>query len=678
MSPYLACLVIVVSVGVAVVWSDRRSLVSQAFGLLTLVVAVWLCLYWRLRTPWGDGPVPWLRLIAAVADFLPWLMWWVGQCAISPHGSWRGFFSTGRYWAAPTMCLAAMALSPWYIPAESTAERHVFGPLFLPHQVGQLILFLALPVYAVSAIPRLNGFSRFLAKVFFLGGGLAALASLGVKLIAPRFDALELAAVAPMIVTAFYAYAAWTVSSQRLIDARHRMLTALRRSVGLVGAAFLIAWLVEQPWRLPRELHILIATTSGVMLALLFDSLASFLLERSLAKHTLSAAADLQRFTTHIAALPVAELQESGATRIAETLSCREVAVYWRTETSGPLRLVSAHSVLPECPAQLDDEHVLLRHSARQRAPWWMMRHQASIDTGLASFALCVPVVERDNVLLLVLAGHKSNAMGFSQPELAALQSWALACHHTLTTRALLERENAQRQLVYAGKLAAGIAHNIRNPLAIVRAFLEADPAIPRAQHDELHELALTESARIQSTIDGLTALSRGERFTLAPHDLDTLVRRAVEVNAPYLAECRATVEISGASPLPRVLTEPWQLTTALTNLLRNSAEEVAREGGGWIRLELQPASPGWVSIHLRDSGRGLPPHIRDAVFSRDLFAQTTKATAAPDRRTGFGIGLHSTMLIVTIGHGGRFEYRDGAFVLTLPAAPAASAPGGE
>jgi signal transduction histidine kinase len=673
MSPYLACLVIVVSVGVSVVWSDRRSLVSQASGLLTLVVAVWLCLYWRLRTPWGDGPVPWLRLIAAVADFLPWLMWWLGQCAISPHGSWRGFLSIGKYWAAPSVCLAAMALSPWFIPADSTAERHLFGPLFLPHQIGQLGLFLALPVYAVSAIARLQGFSRSLAKVLFLGGGLAALASIGIKLIAPLFGRVELAAVAPMVVTAFYVGAAWTIASQRLLDVRLRMLTALRRSIALVGAAFLIAWLIEQPWHLPRELHILIATTSGVMLALLFDSLASFLIERSLANDGLSAAADLQRFTTHIAALPVAELRENAATRIAETLSCQEVAVYWRTEISRPLRLVSAHGVPPECPDQLDDEHVVLRHSARHRGSWWLARHLPSIDPGLASFALCVPVVEQDHVLLLILAGHKSNAMGFSQPELAALQSWALACHHTLTTRALLERENAQQQLVYAGKLAAGIAHNIRNPLAIVRAYLEADPAIPRADLAELHDLALTESARIQSTIDGLTALARGERFNLAPHDLEALVRRATEVNAPYLAECRATVEIVGAPDTVQVLAEPWQLTTALTNLLRNSAEEVAREGGGWIRFAFGPAAPGWIELRVSDSGRGLPTHIRDAVFSRDLFAQTTKPTSAPGRPTGFGIGLHSTMLIVTIGHGGRFEYRDQAFVLTLPAAPSSA-----
>lgn len=280
-----------------------------------------------------------------------------------------------------------------------------------------------------------------------------------------------------------------------------------------------------------------------------------------------------------------------------------------------------------------------------------------------------MPVIERDQVLLLLLTGHKHGPLGFTQPEIAALQAWALACHHTLTTRALLERENAQQQLVYAGKLAAGIAHNLRNPLAIVRAYVEADPSMAKANLEELHDFALKETARIQSTVDGLMALSRGERFALEPHSLPKLVARALELNHSYFAESRARVEMLPPATDCRVMVEPWQFTTALTNLLRNSAEEVARAGGGWIRIEMDAGAPGWVEVRVRDSGRGLPEHIRDAVFTRDLFARTTKATAATGRRTGFGVGLHSTMLIVTIGHGGQFDYRDGAFVMTLPAA---------
>ena len=392
----------------------------------------------------------------------------------------------------------------------------------------------------------------------------------------------------------------------------------------------------------------------------------------------MDAARSLQRFTADVAAMPTAHLRESAAQRIAETLSCHQVAVYWRNAANQPMRLVSAHRTPPGCPAALPEGHLLLRHSERERGSWWISRRTGAHENGFLGFALCVPVFERDEVSLLLLAGHKRSPLGFIQQELSALQAWALACHHALTTRVMIERENAQQQLVYAGKLAAGIAHNLRNPLAVVRAYLEADPAMARAQLDELHTLALQEGARVQSTIDGLAALSRGERFELSPQDLRALAAQAVESNRAYLSECRATVEISGPEGGLTALAEPWQLKTALTNLLRNSAEEVARDGGGWIRIGIGAGSPGWVEVTVRDSGLGLPAHIRDAVFTRELFAQTTKATVSPGRRTGFGIGLHSTMLIITVGHGGRFDYRDGAFVLTLPAGPAVSASGRE
>lgn len=676
MSPYLACLVVVVSVGASVVWSSRRNLVSQAFALLAIYTAIWICLYWRLRTPWGDGPVPWLRAIAAVADFFPWVIWWVGRCAILPHGSWRDFFSIGRYWMSASLMLASIALTPWFIPAESTASQHLVGIAYIPHQVGQFCLFLALPIYAVTAISSTQGFARSMAKLVFIGGGLAALVALSVKSIAPRFSHLELAAAVPMVASAFFVATAWAVSSQQLLDARSHMLIVLRRSVGLVGAAFVITALVERTWDMPHELQVLISTTTGVSLALLFDVLTGTLLDRSLARKSLAAARSLQQFATDIAALPAVELHATAAPRLAETLSSDAVTIFWRSAGNQPLRLISSHHAPDGCPHSLRDDHALLSQSTRERAPWWLLRRLPAVDPGLTGFALCVPAIERNQVFLLVLLGHKHSPLGFTQSELSALQAWALACHHTLTTRALLERENAQQQLVYAGKLAAGIAHNLRNPLATVRAFLEADAEIPRPQLDELHDFALKESSRIQSTIDGLTALSRGERFALQPHDLHALVARAVETNQPYFAECGATVAIEGAPDSRLVLAEPWQLTTALTNLLRNSAEEVARDGGGWIRVELGAGPPGCVEVRVRDSGRGLPAHIRNAVFSRDLFAQTTKATTAPGRRTGFGIGLHSTMLIVTIGHGGHFDYRDGAFVITLPVAPASTPSG--
>jgi len=568
-----------------------------------------------------------------------------------------------------SLLFAALALSPWFLPPETSPSNHVFGIGYMPHQVVQPILFGVLLIHASSEISNLKGFARSMAKLFFIGGGVTSLISAGFLMIAKHLSRPELFRGAPLVASAFYVVGAWAVSSQQLLDTRHHMLTVLRRAIGLIATAFIVTWLIDRIWSLPRELQVLIATASGLMLALFLDSVSGLIFDRSLMQASFEASCSLQKFSTEIAALPVAELRETAAQCLAKILSTNEVAIYWRSDANQPLRLVSSYNVLADCRTVLSDEHALIWISGRERTSWWLSRRLSSIEDDFGNLALCVPVLEQSQVLLIILTGHKRSVLGFTQPEIAALQAWALACHHTLTTRALLERENAQQQLVYAGKLAAGIAHNLRNPLAIVRAYVEADPSMAKTNLEELHDFALKETARIQSTVDGLMALSRGERFALEPHSLPTLVARALELNHSYFAESRARVEMVPPTTDCRVMAEPWQFTTALTNLLRNSAEEVAREGGGWIRIEMGVGAPGWVEVRVRDSGRGLPEHIRDAVFTRDLFAQTTKAIAATGRRTGFGVGLHSTMLIVTIGHGGQFAYRDGAFVMTLPAA---------
>jgi len=270
----------------------------------------------------------------------------------------------------------------------------------------------------------------------------------------------------------------------------------------------------------------------------------------------------------------------------------------------------------------------------------------------------------------LMVVGASERMLGYSAAEISALHSIGVAVNHLLVMREMIARQAEQEQLALAGKLAAGIAHNIRNPLAVVRACLEVDPTLPNGAARELHEAAAVKVRSIQSTVDSLSALARGERFALERHDLASLIRGVLVDQADYLAQCGARVNFTDIENRWSGLVEPHQLAIALTNLIRNAAEEIAKDPkGGVVTIAVDGPSDDRLTIRVVDTGRGLPQHIVDAVFSRDLFAKTTKAEGRPARKTGYGIGLHSTMMIITTGHGGRFEYHDGAFHVSLPAA---------
>lgn len=382
-------------------------------------------------------------------------------------------------------------------------------------------------------------------------------------------------------------------------------------------------------------------------------------------------AKQIRRLALGVHKLSAHEMAAEGSARIASELGCGRVALFWRPAGSGTARLIAKYGGRQFAVLELEPDDRVCLESAREAGPWLVKSLQPKAESWLAEYDICIPVLNAEQLNFAILIGQRERGLGYTESEIGALQVLAGSFSETLVNRAQLEREARHQQLVHAGKLAAGIAHNIRNPLAVVRAYLEADPTLSPEVTADLHRVALSEIARIHSTVDGLSALSRGEKFTLSPCDLSALVGQVIELQRDYLTECRATLKVAIEPRQFYVLAEANQFANALSNLVRNAAEELVRCGdGGRIEIDVTEATSEWVTLRVTDSGRGLPSYIRDAVFSKDLFAKTTKTSGATGRRTGFGIGLHSSMLIITTGHGGQFDYVDGSFLIRLMAAP--------
>lgn len=671
MSYHFICLVVVISVGLGAYRSNPHRLLNQAIALCSAVVAVWLYLFWVVTRPGLSDPVPWLKAISAFGSLFPWVIWWVGRCAIRPESRWRDMFMAGRYWLLYALLMGALAASDWFIPPESTREHPLRGPAYTVHALGLTLALSGLVVHALIQVRRLGGERRVAVKTLLMGGALTGLVGVSVTVLPSLLGLPNLAVLAPVAVLVFYVLAAWGIISRKILDARHQLLTILRRAAVLVSASVLLTWWLSTPTQvLPPDVKIFLGVAGCVAYLMLFEQWSGVVMDRAFGGGAPDAVRSLRRFASDVHALPAAELMREGAKRIAEVTDCGKVALFWRNSRAERLRLISSHPDGGAMPDSIQDAHWLVHWSMQERAPWRISRGSGRKEQWLEDCEICLPVLDGDAVLFLALIGRKKCLLGYSEGEVSALQALAAGCNHTLTTRALLEQENERRELVYSGKVAAGMAHNIRNPLAVVRAFLEADPALPADLHRELHQVARDELARIQATIDGLSALSRGELFALARHDIHALVARAVNLQESYLRECRATVDMHIPPGEHFVLAEPSQFVTALNNLLRNAGEELAKlPSGGRVQLTIMEDRPGMVTLRIADTGRGLPAAIQEAIFTRDLFARTTKGTSEPGRRTGYGIGLHSTMLIVTTGHGGEFEYDKPAFYIRLKAA---------
>ncbi|HEV2387428.1 MAG TPA: ATP-binding protein [Candidatus Acidoferrales bacterium] len=224
-------------------------------------------------------------------------------------------------------------------------------------------------------------------------------------------------------------------------------------------------------------------------------------------------------------------------------------------------------------------------------------------------------------------------------------------------------RMSRAEHLATLGELAAGLAHEIRNPLAgIVGAVeilgRELPPSNPsQAIVGEVQQ----EVRRIQGTLSELLSYARPRPAEMRPADLNISVEQAVVLVRQQVTSRPIEIRFTPAS-LPAVVHDPGQIEQVILNLLLNAIQAIDR--AGVVAVEVK-AGDAFATISVRDSGRGIAPEHLDRIF-RPFFTTKTQGT---------GLGLSLTRRIID-QHGGRIDVRSKAgegteFIIQLPLAGA-------
>jgi two-component system sensor histidine kinase HydH len=217
-------------------------------------------------------------------------------------------------------------------------------------------------------------------------------------------------------------------------------------------------------------------------------------------------------------------------------------------------------------------------------------------------------------------------------------------------------------KLAALGQLAATVAHEVRNPLGIMRSAAQTlTERLPSGgEMAQASAFIIAEIDRLANVVNSLLGLARPLQVESRPVAVAELFDHATLLAGGELEAKRARIQRHTAPGLPLVQGDPDLLSQVLLGLLANAAEAVPP--GGIIALDAAPAD-GAVRIHVSDSGPGIPLELRGQIF--DPFFTT--------RARGTGLGLAIARHIVE-AHGGRIEVGDAAaggacFTLTLPAA---------
>lgn len=277
--------------------------------------------------------------------------------------------------------------------------------------------------------------------------------------------------------------------------------------------------------------------------------------------------------------------------------------------------------------------------------------------------------VERHHALEEIETARRQLAQQNDQLQ-AALQSLEK------TSAALVESEKIKS----LGQMAAGIAHELKNPLAILRMGLDYIQRAAPERRAQAQERVMSDLFgalhRADDIIADLMAYSAPSPLQAEPASLNRLIEEAVEIMRPLLLQHHIEYELRLAAELPELPLDRKRILQLLVNLISNAVQAMSPSGErGRLQISTQagrmPAEstgpddttfpePLLVTAEFRDNGPGIPaealPHVFDPFF-------TTKAAQG-----GTGLGLAVSAMIMDL-HGGRLEltnHPDGGAVAKL------------
>jgi signal transduction histidine kinase len=218
------------------------------------------------------------------------------------------------------------------------------------------------------------------------------------------------------------------------------------------------------------------------------------------------------------------------------------------------------------------------------------------------------------------------------------------------TNRRLAQaQEEARRseRLAALGQMSAGLAHEIRNPLGVIRGSAEMLNLKLQQTNPLASELAgyiLSETNRLSALVARFLDFARPMSLELSPGNLAEVTDRALEAARAQRPDAKIQVERNYATGLPPVPMDERLCEQVFVNLALNAYDAMEAEGGK-LRVEiarLLHAGVDGVEVIFRDTGPGIPPELRQQIFNPFF---TTK-------KSGVGLGLAVVSKIVDEHHG--------------------------
>lgn len=231
----------------------------------------------------------------------------------------------------------------------------------------------------------------------------------------------------------------------------------------------------------------------------------------------------------------------------------------------------------------------------------------------------------------------------YSADEVILLEELALKASVVLENSRQHRELQARDRLAVLGRMAAGLAHEVKNPLGAIKGAAQLLNDAPQRALDEADKefisIILEEVDRLDRVVGSVLSYARPPRASIGPVDVGKVVIRTAKILEAESPGCVLTTRVT--PDLPTVRVDAEQLRQVLINLIRNAVQAMSGQGEVIISAQISSAgrpqqglrgAPEWVAVTVSDRGPGISPEVRQNLFVPFV---TTK-----ERGSGLGLAI--------------------------------------
>ena len=648
------------------------------FGILATNTGLWYVSTFMLGVV---GPIPfWERFSLICAVLLP-LSAVRFFSVLVPDDTERTRFVRRASLAAAAVLLGAM-LTPYYDHAVVVGGLLTYVTVFLSLALGYLYR------RGFETDSRIEGARlRYIALVGGFGGLFTVIEYL-------PYAGVDIPPVGTILILVFLYALSQSITHYRLID-----LYELAGRLGVLTAlAFVLAFMLWLMRLVSGEQLFLHVVVSAFVVLILFDPVRTqvqqwisqvFFHERFELERTVLA---LRRSVAHI--LDVDELAEALMEGLDASPRFTQGALYLLSPDARVFALRNHFGPKPPERVEMAPARPLLdrlsrtgtavlENAERELEERRLLGHDREAET---AHDIAVTMRALQSSVCLGLRGESNHLYGFiavrddrlrdafSKEEVQLLVGLATQVAVTVENSQLYQQMKEKDRLAALGEMAAGLAHEIRNPLGSIKASAQylSETSDHPEDRGEFLDIIVDEVDRLNRVVGSFLDYARPGHTNPEPIYVNSAVQLTLQFLRPECDSANVSLHVTMDPDLPKVRIDIEHLRQVLINVVQNAVQAMVSGGDIFVETRTQDGfRPGgaarrWVQISVRDTGPGIAPGLLPNLFVPFV---TTK-------QQGTGLGLAISQRIVSEA-GGRIDVRSRegygtTFVVLLPAAPEA------